>query len=161
MRPRVIFWNNQKQRAEYIVKRIVEEELDVVVFQEVFGRKIVKYMRKPLKEAFPYQYGPGKIGFFKFNSGVMVVSKYPIVESMIKRYDTCKGIDCRARKSAVFTTIVKEKKQFQIVGTHLQASNGYFYSLVRTNQMKVIARFSSIYRKERIFQIYMGDFNFI
>ncbi len=161
MRPRAYFWDNQTQRSEYIAEFLNKNQVDVVALQEVFGRKTARFFRKALQETYPYQYGPGKVGFMKFNSGVMILSKYPMVEYTIKKYGNCNGIDCMAKKSAVFVTLEKNGKKFQVVGTHLQASKGYANALIRTAQMKTISKLANAYKIKDAPQIFMGDFNVI
>ncbi len=157
--PKMFFWTNQKERAEQIILNMQQEDYDVVVFQEMFDVQIANKVKGRLFEKYPFQFGPGKGGFLRLNSGVVILSKYPFEQSYLTKFHNCKGPDCRAKKSAIMVTLVKEEKRIQIVGTHLQSTDGYIYSKIRKNQLHLIKRMADQYRQKNVPIVYLGDFN--
>ena len=159
MRPRMVFHDYQLDRARAIVEELKNDDNEIIVFQEIFDRKARKIITKGLKEQYPYQFGPGKKGLFRLNSGVMALSKYDVKQRSIKRYKNCKGGDCMAKKSAVFIEIAPNNKSVQIVGTHLQAGQGTVHKAIRKQQLQKVKKLSDEFYKPDIPMIYAGDMN--
>lgn len=73
------------------------------------------------------------------NGGVIIVSKYPIVQARCMFYKDCTSWDCSAKKGVVYTQINKEGKKYHIFGTHPQAGNDDSAISARTSQFKALA----------------------
>ena len=166
MRPHALFWNQQIKRAHAIVERLAQEDIDVIVFQEVFDRKVQKVLRRGLSERYPHQHGPGRKGLFHLNSGVWILSKYPFVQTNIEQFDDCAREDCIARKSVVFAELQvpclsagRRPKLVQILGAHLQAISGDKYDAIRESQMKEMAMVRDETYTKGVPQVFAGDMN--
>lgn len=160
MRPRQIFHNDQLERANEIVKAVLSDSIDVIVFQEIFDRKARKIITKGISTKYKYSIGPGKGAFLKLNSGVMIFSKYPIEEKSIVYYNECENSDCLAKKAAVFASIkLNENKKINIVGTHLQAIKGNIYTKIRSKQIDIINTLVTRIKEKQLPIIFTGDFN--
>ncbi|MCI5058947.1 MAG: sphingomyelin phosphodiesterase [Flavobacteriales bacterium] len=159
MRPREVMWNVQIPRSKKIVQCINEHDVDIVVFQELFDGRSKRIIKRGLKSKFPFFAGPGKRGFWKLNSGVMIFSKYPLSESFVETYECgCMGADCLAKKGFVFTEVKVRDKKFQILGTHLQSLGGRARKerLCQFEQMNSAAERKLV---QGIPQIFIGDMN--
>jgi endonuclease/exonuclease/phosphatase family metal-dependent hydrolase len=141
MRPRHIFKNWQEPRAKAIVEVFSDDvDADIIVFQEAFDKLAKRIIRKGLQSKYPYEYGPGKRGIIRQNSGVWILSKYPIVNKFMAEYKACKYEDCLAKKSALFAEIEKNGKR-------------------RADQFKAIADLRDAFYKQGVPQIITGDLN--
>ena len=134
MRPRMAFKDGQTKRAYAIVDHPKEKPYDIIVFQEAFDKKAKNILWNGLKESFPYQFGPGKGGLIKVNSGVWIISKLPLSNGQSIKFNKCKVGDCFAKKGAVFVEAYKNNQKFHIIGTHLQAEEGEKFQKVRKKQ---------------------------
>lgn len=88
------------KRARIIPAVVGADSLDVIVFQEVFDRTAARVLMKRLQPWFPYQVGPGayrKMGW-KWGSGVLIASKFPVERLSKIRFSTCAGWDCMGKK---------------------------------------------------------------
>jgi len=159
MRPRQVFWNQQVKRAKGIVEVLKNENIDVIVFQEAFDPKARRKLKKELSEMYPHQFGPGNRGMVRINSGIWVLSKYPLLQTKQMVYSDCGREDCIAKKSAMFSEIDFNGKKVHIIGTHLQAISGEKYDNIRANQMKMMAELGNEFFNESIPQIFTGDMN--
>lgn len=125
MRPRIAFHDQQVKRAPEIVKQLIDQDYDVIVFQEAFDNKARRLIWKGLKEKYPYQSGaPKHKYFFKVSTGVFIISKFPLKVIDDIYFSECGGSDCFAVKGAVMVSLVKNNHKVQIIGTHLQAAKG-------------------------------------
>ena len=151
----------QKARAELIAQQFNESDYDVLVLQEAFHKKARQILAKALKEKYPYQIGPAnKGGFIKTNSGLWIVSKYPLEFVAQTKYEECFGVDCFAKKGALLVEVTKDGKTFQIADTHLQAEGGEKPDNIRISQVKQMTeKLIEAYEKEGVTQLLCGDFN--
>jgi len=121
---------------------------DIVVFSEVFEDKMRAFLIKDMKKTFPYY--TNVLAHNKENSegckclclngGVIIFSKYPIVEEDQKQYyktvcqsffdsertheksQACRGPDCFSQKGVVYAQVVKSGFKYHVFGSHAQAS---------------------------------------
>jgi len=160
MRPRLVMHDDQIERAKEIVKAVLNDSMDIIVFEEIFDRKARKIITKGLKPVFNYTAGPGKKGILKLNSGVMIFSKYPIINTAIVYFDDCKEADCLAKKAVVYSEIqLKENKKINLLGTHFQAIGGPVFRKIRARQMDIMQKTAEKNMKEGAPVVFAGDFN--
>jgi phospholipase C len=160
MRPRMVMHDDQIERAKEIVNAVLNDTMDIIVFEEIFDRKARNIIAKGLHSVYPYSVGPGKGGFLKLSSGVMILSKYPIEGSSIVYFNTCKKADCLARKAVVCTSIrLNDQKKINLLGTHLQAIEGEDYRKIRSRQIDIMRKTAEANQQKQIPIIYAGDFN--
>ena len=160
MRPRFIMHNNQVERAREIVNAVQNDSMDIIVFEEIFDKKARRIISHGLKSIYKYTAGPGKMGFFRLNCGVMIFSKYKVASSKVVFYNDCKSADCLAKKAVIYTEIqIKENKKFNLLGTHLQAIEGNVYRKVRERQLNKMQKLSEKNKQENVPTVFAGDFN--
>ncbi|XP_044049783.1 sphingomyelin phosphodiesterase 3 [Siniperca chuatsi] len=160
--------------------------LDFLALQEVFDHGATTRLRRQLHRYFPYvlsdvgRYGwKGCCSRFKFlNSGLMLASRYPILDARYECYPNGKGEDALAAKGALFAKVhVGTSHQEQrIVGyltcTHLHAIEGD--ASVRCEQLDLLLQWGAEFRQsssqtpagEKVledlvaFDVILGDLNF-
>lgn len=163
MRPRIAFHDQQVKRAPEIVKQLIDQDYDVIVFQEAFDNKARKRLWKGLKEKYPYQSGtPKHKYFFKVSTGVFIVSKFPLKVIDDIYFSDCGGSDCFAVKGAVLVSLVKNNHKVQLIGTHLQAANGKKKTgteIRKTQYDEIKNKLSIPYAEAGVPQFFAGDLN--
>jgi endonuclease/exonuclease/phosphatase family metal-dependent hydrolase len=103
---------------------LIERELpklgaDILILNEAFHAKTRPIA---LLKEYPYRtFGPGKSGV-NISSGVVLLSRYPILKEARVKYSQCAGMDCLSNKGAVYAQIqVPDVGPVQVIGTHLNA----------------------------------------
>ncbi|XP_028287125.1 sphingomyelin phosphodiesterase 3 [Parambassis ranga] len=160
--------------------------LDFLALQEVFDHGSTTRLRRQLHRYFPYvlsdvgRYGwKGCCSRFKFlNSGLMLASRYPILDARYECYPNGRGEDALAAKGALFAKVhVGTSHQEQrVVGyltcTHLHAIEGD--ASVRCEQLDLLLQWGTEFRQsssqspegEKVledlvaFDVILGDLNF-
>uniref|UniRef100_A0A3B5QMS0 Sphingomyelin phosphodiesterase 3 n=1 Tax=Xiphophorus maculatus TaxID=8083 RepID=A0A3B5QMS0_XIPMA len=160
--------------------------LDFLALQEVFDHGATTRLRRQLHRYFPYvlsdvgRYGwKGCCSRFKFlNSGLLLASRYPILDARYECYPNGRGEDALAAKGALFAKVhVGTSHQEQrVVGyltcTHLHAIEGD--SSVRCEQLDLLLQWGAEFRQsssqspegEKVledlvaFDVILGDLNF-
>ncbi|KAM9351741.1 sphingomyelin phosphodiesterase 3 [Symphorus nematophorus] len=160
--------------------------LDFLALQEVFDHGATTRLRRQLHRYFPYvlsdvgRYGwKGCCSRFKFlNSGLMLASRYPILDARYECYPNGRGEDALAAKGVLFAKVhVGTSHQEQrVVGyvtcTHLHAIEGD--ASVRCEQLDLLLQWGSEFRQsssqppagEKVledlvaFDVILGDLNF-
>ncbi|KAL0968254.1 hypothetical protein UPYG_G00264350 [Umbra pygmaea] len=159
--------------------------LDFLCLQEVFDHRATSRLRRQLHRYFPYVLSDvgryawkGCCSTFKFlNSGVMLASRYPILDAHYKCYPNGRGEDALAAKGALFVKVqVGTSSQDQrVVGylacTHLHAIEGD--ASVRCEQLDMLLAWGAEFRKgtsrplgekgledQVAFDVVLGDLNF-
>jgi len=128
-----------RERAEELAKHLLkmddENPRDVLCLQEVFdnlakfglGKDAQKIVMDKLKEKFPYiLHDVGHRGYPFAGSGLIVFSKYPIVDAEFHRYPNLAGFDSLSNKGFVAAKIQKGDRFFTVYNTHTQATRGEF-----------------------------------
>jgi len=144
-------------RAHIIPKYIIEENADIVVFQEAFDGKADRILCKALKAKYPYIIGPlNKKPGFKINGGVLICSKYPLKQLGTLQYSQCDDFDCWARKGVMLVEVNDGKRIFQIAATHM---NGGGSVALKTSQYKEMGQLVKEFAKPGVPQFCVGDYN--
>lgn len=146
--PTTLSNNNITGRLKDIPNQI--KGYDVVMFQEVFSSH-----REPLlntlSSEYPYQtYIPkrSKSSLFNFyDSGVIILSRYPIEKMADQIYSDCTGKDCFAEKGLVYAKILKGKKAYHVFNTHTAA---YETDKAREIRFKQIHELKAFIDKQKI-----------
>ncbi|MEX2590579.1 MAG: endonuclease/exonuclease/phosphatase family protein [Chitinophagales bacterium] len=167
---RILSWNIQMlprlilrvrrgpiRRSRLIPQHIIDDKIDIIVFQEAFDRRCRRILKRRLKEEYPYHAGPANKNFgIRTNSGAMIFSKYPIKELGKINFSVCEGIDCYAHKGALLVEIEAKGKQIQVLGTHLQAGGS---DSTKMSEYRELAELTEKHRTEGIPLFLCGDFN--
>jgi len=159
MLPYISLFNKNGERAKVIAHTLQSSDYQVIVFQEAFSYKCRNILAKNLVKEYPYQYGPINKNRlpFRTNSGLWVVSKFPLTELGQIQFSLSKGFDIVARKGAVLFQGDFDGSSFQLITTHLQAYNS---SEVRAEQCNEIREhLLNKFYNPHIPQLICGDFN--
>ncbi|KAK6320326.1 hypothetical protein J4Q44_G00094330 [Coregonus suidteri] len=159
--------------------------LDFLCLQEVFDHRATSRLRRQLHHYFPYilsdvgRYAwKGCCSRFKFlNSGVMLASRYPILDAHYECYHNGRGEDALAAKGALFVKVQvgTSHQEQRVVGyltcTHLHAIEGD--AAVRCEQLDLLLAWGAEFRKmtsrlseekgledQVAFDVVLGDLNF-
>uniref|UniRef100_A0A3B5K0U3 sphingomyelin phosphodiesterase n=1 Tax=Takifugu rubripes TaxID=31033 RepID=A0A3B5K0U3_TAKRU len=145
--------------------------LDFLALQEVFDHGATRRLHQQLHRYFPYvlsdvgRYGwKGWCSSFKFlNSGLMLASRYPILDARYDCYPNGRGEDALAAKGALFAKVhVGTSHQDQrVVGyltcTHLHAIEGD--ASIRCEQLDLLLQWGAEFHLVA-FDVVLGDLNF-
>uniref|UniRef100_A0A3P8UMU3 Sphingomyelin phosphodiesterase 3 n=1 Tax=Cynoglossus semilaevis TaxID=244447 RepID=A0A3P8UMU3_CYNSE len=170
---------------DHEVSAFFPANLDFLALQEVFDHGSTTRLRRQLHRYFPFvlsdvgRYGwKGCCSRFKFlNSGLMLASRYPILDARFECYPNGRGEDALAAKGALFAKVhVGTSHQEQrVVGyltcTHLHAIEG---TVTCSDQLDLLLRWGSEFRQsssqtpegEKVledlvaFDVILGDLNF-
>jgi endonuclease/exonuclease/phosphatase family metal-dependent hydrolase len=161
MLPANIFSLGQAKRVHYIAEQLNNSDYDVIVFQEAFDRDARYILSKAMRQQFPYQEGPAnaKPAWFRMNSGVWIVSRYPVKYLDELEYSQKTGVDKVARKGVLLVEINKNGKRYQIAGTHLQSGASEKKNQIRISQYNEIHSLMQKHEREGVTQLICGDFN--
>jgi len=145
------------KRVPLIAQKLIDNQADIIVFQEAFDRSCNKKLKKLLTPYYPYCIGPAnQKGGFKISSGVMIMSKLPLKELGTVDFKECEKEDCMARKGALLVETVFEGQRLQVLGTHLEAGGG---RNLKTTQYVELAGLLDKFREDGVPQFACGDFN--
>lgn len=146
------------KRSRLIPKHIIDDQIDIIVFQEAFDVRCRRILKRRLKKDYPYHYGPANNPFFSLrtNSGVMIFSKIPLEELGTVRYSTCDGADCFAKKGVLMVEGKWNGVPFQLAGSHLEAGGTHDMKITQYQEMDGLL---TKFRREGVPQIVVGDFN--
>jgi endonuclease/exonuclease/phosphatase family metal-dependent hydrolase len=164
MLPARTFMNTaQKKRAQLIADTLSKCQYDIIVFSEAFHPKARHILARELKPIYPYQSEVGNQKFgLKTNSGIWVLSRFPLKMLGEIQFESCAGADCWARKGAMLLSIEKNGKTFQILGTHLQSDEDAQRDNIRCQQYQAIYQQLLLPQQQQgIPQIIAGDMNTI
>ncbi len=155
--------SHKNQRAKDMAEIFNHGNYDVIVLQEAFKNHPRKLLAKSAKEMYPYSWmDKKKTNMFKItNSGLMVLSKYPITPLKLIRFHFNRRVEHFASKSALLFEIEKDGEKFLIVNTHLQSDYGkQDFIVTREMQMKEMFKpFFWDYSLSEKPHLMAGDFN--
>ncbi|XP_059402445.1 sphingomyelin phosphodiesterase 3-like [Carassius carassius] len=160
--------------------------LDFLCLQEVFERRAADRLRRQLQRYFPFvlsdvgRYGwKGCFSQFKFlNSGLLLASRYPILDAHYECFPNGRSEDALAAKGVLFAKVQvgRSAQDQRIVGyitcTHLHAIEGD--SSVRCEQLDMLLEWGAEFKRatsgpmdeEKVledqvaFDVILGDLNF-
>lgn len=134
---------------------------DVLLIQEAFSIT-TRYLYNHLRDIYPYRVR-GPANRLRWNSGLEILSRYPITDSWIITFGTCDSFDCLARKGVLHARIRLPSGDVDLYNTHMQADNkGRDDSIsqrVRMNQTETMIKFVKNTHKESLPFFMGGDFN--
>lgn len=158
MVPPLIFKSCQTDRAFLIADYIKMQNPDILVLEETFMKSTRKIMKDSLQTVFPYQSIVTKKGFLKTNSGVWILSKYPIEKQAFITYKKKRGSDIFAKKGATLLQLEIQNKKIQIIGTHTQSLTKHVSTRFKQfRQLKT--KLLDVYFNDSIPQFIIGDLN--
>ncbi len=168
---RILAWNIQMlprflinisrgpmRRSRLIPQKLIDDQIDIIVFQEAFDGRSRRILKRRLRDTYPYMVGPANRtpGSIIGNSGVMMFSKFPLKHLGEIDFKDCQKEDCLARKGALLVEAEWQGTVFQVLGTHLEAGGP---DSIKRNQYREILGLIDEYKKEGVPQFLSGDFN--
>ncbi len=153
-------YREKEDRAQAIGKALLKCDYDIIVFEEAFTYRSRFILSHALHECYPYAYGPvnGLKFSTRFNSGIWIISKEPLVIEKEIEFTHTAGFDAFARKGAVLLEGQFQGTTFQLIATHLQDDN--YPQAIREFQFKDIYQKLIVpYSDVNTPQIICGDFN--
>jgi endonuclease/exonuclease/phosphatase family metal-dependent hydrolase len=143
-------WTGQshcnERRARAIATELLRQDFDIVCLEKVFDGGARRVLEKALDARYPCRYGPANssLSIKPVNSGVWVLSRFPLRCYREIEFRDCAGIECFSRKGAIRLGGDFLGHPFYIVATHLQGEEGPNstpeHQLVRNKQMEQINR---------------------
>mgnify|MGYP001071345526 CR=1 FL=1 len=175
MRPPMVKNNSsdyKNARVQYFSKFILPN-FDIVCLQEIFGsyNKRRKFLIKRAKEqGFEFYAVPHSANIWTLpiiDGGLLILSKYPILESDFMPYE--KGVlpDSLSKKGVLYAKISTPQEVIHVFTSHTQSSYNtgnerewYNYRSVRREQLKQLKQFIS-YKlgNKKELAVLMGDLN--
>ena len=161
-------------RAEYVSERaslLLDQisKFDICAFNEAFqfGSSIVQEFVEGVKEkGFNWAISSEKSGFFSrfvIDSGLLLFSKHPILESQSIIYSSGCGVDNFASKGALYAKVkTGVNDHLHVFCTHLQASYGDPTGIdvsVRVSQVEELSQFMTNVSSDGYPLVLLGDFN--
>lgn len=133
---------------------------DVLALQEVFANGRGVLLRELAKE-YPYQTKMlDKEGFNIYDGGVMIVSRYPIVNQAQYVFPDCSGTDCFSDKGVNYAEIIKGGKAYHVFATHTASFDTDIARENRQRQFKQIRQLAtSLKIPSSDTVVYSGDLN--
>ncbi|MFP5383017.1 MAG: sphingomyelin phosphodiesterase [Gammaproteobacteria bacterium] len=153
--------------ADKISERLAElpkhlKGYDVILFQEAFSSDRTG-MLLALSGEYPYQTHVPKIpydGINIYDSGVLVVSRYPIVNTADYIYPDCSGTDCFADKGVIYAEVIKGGKAYHVTSTHTASFDTEEARALRQEQFQQIRALVDAQNIPAFDAVMMGgDFN--
>ena len=157
------FAKKRKQRFPRAAEKIAEVGADIVALEEVFEGCLVPNEPKYILRGTQYPYyveGPMSKKFPRcVDSGLMILSKFPIQERAEVKYKSCAGADCFSHKGVVYARIqVPVLGDIDVYATHTNASDKHAdVRLKQTKQIVDFVRQHSGDGKRPV--VFMGDLN--
>lgn len=154
------------QRAKEIADQLLEcdetEMPDCICLQECFSIEATKILCEALNKKYPYvlhSIAPNEVGL---SSGLVVASKYKIIDIQYRPFSMAAREDALANKGLLGMTVdLGNDKHVRIYNTHLQAGDRKVQSTARFQQMEQVKQWvEEDARKGNYAGVFLsGDFN--
>ncbi|MCA9544032.1 MAG: endonuclease/exonuclease/phosphatase family protein [Myxococcales bacterium] len=132
---------NKDKRVKRFVKRLkaLDHKPDVVALQEVWDDSDKREIRQKLKDIYPHAHldtSAGKHGLL-LNSGLMLLSRWPLSDTRLRHYKANKGLEKKAAKKGVLGARISPPggKPFWVFATHLQAQSKDRHNRTKLKQL--------------------------
>ena len=163
--------DHKNPRLNYFIQNCMQS-YDLICLQEMFAsfssRK--EKLKKAAREmGFFYMAespNPGWLEGSLVDGGLLVLSKYPIVQTDFETYSDSMDTDSLSQKGCLYTQVSVDTKTFHVFSTHMQASYSTSnfqkyrsYRNVRRTQLQEIRRFMDHKASEKGTVLLLGDLN--
>jgi endonuclease/exonuclease/phosphatase family metal-dependent hydrolase len=155
------------ERANLLGDRL--NSFDIVCLNEAFqfGSHLVKdFVESMRTKGFPYAVSSKPVSCFSkhvLDSGLLILSKFPIVRTDSITYSKGCSFDAYAAKGCLFAGVsIGDDRLINVFTTHLQASYGNVTDIdfdVRSSQVKELQSFIARYSDPSIPNFLLGDMN--
>lgn len=144
---------DSEERAKKIVTLI--HGYDLVILNEAWTNSAKEVFRKVME----YSYDTTKTWYKFFDSGLMILSKYPIENTDFLLYKNGAGWDWFASKGVIHFTLTVNDKRLVFLTTHLQAGYSDCDQSARDSQISELISFVNHYLPNNNDVFFIGDFN--
>ncbi len=124
---------SREQARARLIQYLRAEQPDIVGLQEMQAQSARNDVIKSLKDIYPWVVDgprPALLGMgLGASGGLLLLSKYPIVTSEMKRFEKCAGEDCFESKGAIFSEIMIDNRfSIDVFVAHIQNDSPIFAS---------------------------------
>lgn len=162
MLPKPINFSLQQTRTKMMTEFLPQSGHDIYLFQEVFTAITKIKLSKAFTKTHPYQVqllSDKKWPHF-LDSGLMVISKYPIKVIGKDHFNKCTNTDCFAAKGVLLVEVtLPDQKKVQIATTHLQAWETQEAIDIRRLQLEQVKILLDKNLNPSVPQLLVGDLN--
>lgn len=147
--------------AQQILNLDKTKQPDLIAFQEVFNEDASKEMLTQLSKVYPYVLHSVMPGLRGFNSGQVLVSKYPIKETEFYRFQNMLFPENTANRGILKVIVDTPQGPMAIYNVHLQPFLGKKQADIRVEQLQMVHKvLEQDFKKDgSIGQLVVGDFN--
>lgn len=116
----VPFGHEIEKRIKKLSKHL--NDFDIILLQEAFHSESHSLEKQA---NFNYSFFHNNSSLFKLNSGLGILSRYPIVNVQFMPFSACEGLECFANKGVLFVRLKHpELGYLDIFNTHFHSSGG-------------------------------------
>lgn len=144
------------------------KKYDIVMFQELFNfnlnfgftkNRTIEMIKIARENGLKYYAYYKPTTFSLVDSGLLIISRYPIVKSQLFPYDSGTGFDRFSEKGVLYAKIKINDQFINVFNTHTQAGNSLEETTIRWKQIRSLIRIinNTVINNETI--IFGGDFN--
>ncbi len=160
--------NKMNSRVHYLGHADALKKADVIVFQEAWDPASREVLINMLHSAYPYSIDPvpENTHFKPLNSGLLVLSRYPITTQHFvnyQDYQTLTDADNLSNKGALYFKIDKNGQPYNFITTHTQAQEDTQAVSVRQEEFNIIKKEIILNKKIDIPTdeplLFLGDLN--
>ena len=153
---------NYTNISKYIRNLLVEEKVDIICLQEVWELSILNMIKNNINDIdLYYAQPPTNLKYcLGEHSGLLVISKYPIIYQDYLKYDQLNFTCSMTNKGLQHIKINYNNNYYNIINTHLQSSFnkcGLMYQNTSENQLNQILNYINENNIEKC--IILGDLN--
>lgn len=158
---RILYWNvwclpriltddrySARMRATLAVHQI--KDYDLVILNEVW----LKGARDVFIKAYPYHFTLPRAPFKIMNSGILILSKYPILNVDYEIYQDAAGWNWFTSKGMVYFQIQTKQNKYSIVTTHMQSGT---FNRARLKQSRQLIDFINRHGEDNLMLV--GNLN--
>ncbi|UKK00912.2 sphingomyelin phosphodiesterase [Theileria orientalis] len=156
--------SRKKILPEYIKKIVDKYSVKILILQELFDKSLYSEVKKVLEEVLPYS--TGLIGIKKeyanwtscmdcsempirlLNGGTCLFSEYKIVEKHQMVFRNSRNTCSLAAKGACLVVLSKGDKLLNVIGTHLQAYDGFSMEIRKMQYMELLMWLDKLFNKK-------------
>jgi endonuclease/exonuclease/phosphatase family metal-dependent hydrolase len=156
--------NDTRARAIAAVLLDPQLEFDILCLQKVFDSGAREVLEQALAERYPHRFGPANDSCSpKLNSGVWLLSRYPMTDYQEIQFSDCSSWECFSRKGALLVSGTCGATPFRLIATHLQGEEGSSFTkenqAIRAGQMREIRdRLITPHLEQKVPFVICGDF---
>jgi endonuclease/exonuclease/phosphatase family metal-dependent hydrolase len=149
----------QKIRTPLIIDYCINRDFDIIVFQEVFDRKIRRKIIQGLSKSYPYQIHPIRNKKALVSNGVLIMGQVPL--NYLDHIVFKPGVkaDKHAAKGCVLFHAQVNDINIHFLGTHLQSGNSSKAISTRKLQYRDIRKLIDRNLEDNNPFIILGDLN--